>query len=82
MGEQENIIEQIWVNVSEGAEATGYSREYVTKLAMRMQALPENERKIRLRKRAYRYELWLPDLIAYTKNSGHGPKPKRKTQTP
>ena len=74
-------VEETWVNVAEGAEATGYSREYVTKLAMRMAAMPEDERQIKLKKRANRYELWLPDLMNYVDNIGHGPKPKRKIPT-
>src|SRR5262245_17189770 len=78
---EESTTKEIWVNAGEGAEATGYSREYVTKLAMRMAAMPEDERKIRLKKRANRYELWLPDLLNYVENIGHGPKAKRKPQT-
>ncbi len=81
MSDQANV-EEIWVNVAESAEATGYSREYVTKLAMHMAKFPEEERKIKLRKRANRYELWLPDLMNYVENVGHGPKAKRKPQTP
>jgi hypothetical protein len=69
---------QNWVNVAEGAEITGYNREYVSKLAMKLWKKPEAERQIRLRKRTNGFELWLPDLIAYTKDAGHGPQRKRK----
>jgi hypothetical protein len=77
----QTLIEEIWVNVAEAAEATGYSRDYMTKLAMRMAAMSDDERIVKLRKRSNRYEFWLPDLMDYAENIGHGPKPKRKSQT-
>jgi hypothetical protein len=68
---------EIWVNVREGAATTGYNRKYVSKLAMRMQEKPEDEREIKVRKRSFGYELWLPDLLAYQKKKSYGPLKKR-----
>jgi len=74
----EQVTEQIWVNVTEGSEFTGYNREYIMKLAMKLKRQPENERPIKLRKRSNGWELWLPDLIAWRERPGHGPQRKRK----
>lgn len=71
-------VKRMWVNVTEGAEITGYSRDHMIKLAMLMWKKPEKEREIRLNKRSSGYDIWLPDLVAYTINIGHGPKRKRK----
>lgn len=65
-----HLTEETWVNLTEGAHATGYSREYVFKLARRMWEQPEEERQIRVRKRSNGYEMWLPDLIAYAEKRG------------
>lgn len=65
--------QQIWVMTSEGAELTGYSREYLEQLARKNTRLPEDERSIKIRMRSNRYELWLPDLLHYIKNIGYGP---------
>lgn len=70
--------QDIWVNVTEGAAVTNYNRNYVVKLAKRMWDMPEDQRAIKIRKRSNGYELWLPDLIAYTQKIGHGPQRKRK----
>lgn len=63
-------IEETWVNVTEGAEITGYNRGYVVKLAKVIWDQPEAEREIRLRKRSNGYELWLPDLVRYAQKRG------------
>ncbi len=63
----------IWVITGEGAELTGYSREYLEKMANKNFRLPEDERQIKIRKRAGRYELWLPDLLRYIEEIGNGP---------
>ncbi len=71
-----NVIDpdqQIWVFTSEGAYLTKYSREYLEKLAYKNIRLPEDERLIKTRKRAGRYELWLPDLLRYKDEIGNGP---------
>ena len=66
--------QEIWVMTVEGAELTGYNREYLEKLATKNWRLPEDERIIKLRKRAGRfYELWLPDLLRYIEEIGNGP---------
>lgn len=75
--DDELVVEEIWVNVEEASQATGYSRQYITRLAMKMQKKSEEEREIQLKKRSNRYELWLPDLIAYKRKVGHGPQARR-----
>lgn len=65
--------QEIWVFTSEGTTLTGYSREYLEKLAYKNFRLPEDEQLIKIRKRAGRYELWLPDLLRYKDEIGNGP---------
>ncbi len=65
-----HLTEETWVNLTEGAHYTGYSREYVFKLARRMWEQPEGERQIRVRKRSNGYEMWLPDLMEYAGKRG------------
>ena len=69
---------EAWLVISEAAEFTGYHRNYLQKMALKMWLQPESERLIRLRKRSGRYELWLPDLLNYIEESGRGPQPSRK----
>ena len=69
--------QEIWVITPEGAELTGYSREYLEKLARKHLRLSEDERLIKIRKRANRYELWLPDLLHYLEEIGRGPQDKK-----
>ncbi len=79
--QKEPDVEPIWVMTREAAEITGYSYPYIQELVNKIRQLPENERPIRLRTRVSRFnELWLPDLIAYVENIGHGPhtKPRKK----
>lgn len=64
---------EIWVTVTEGAEITGYNRDYVKKLVVKVWKQPEEDRLIKLRRRSYGYEIWLPDLIEYSQNIGRGP---------
>ena len=68
---------ETWVNTTEGAEFTGYHRDYVQKLARDNWKLPDKERLIRVRKRSRGYDIWLPDLLTYIKEHGYGPYPKR-----
>ena len=65
--------QEIWVMTPEGAELTGYNRQYLEKLANKNSRLPEDERIIKIRKRGGRFELWLPDLLRYIKEIGYGP---------
>ena len=71
------LAEEIWVNTREGAEITGYNRQYVKLLAMKVWRQSEAERPIKIRKRSNGFELWLPDLIAYINSPGYGPQRKR-----
>jgi hypothetical protein len=73
------LVEEIWVNVTEGAEKTGYYRDHVQKLARDNWKLPEEERLIKIRKRTNGYDIWLPDLMNYVENHGLGPY-KRKEE--
>jgi hypothetical protein len=74
----ETETQEIWVNVTEAAEITGYFRDHLRKLATRIWKQPEDKREIRLRKRSSGYEIWLPDLLAYIEKPARGPQPKRK----
>lgn len=65
--------QEIWVMTAEGAELTGYNRQYVEKLAQKNWRMPEDERLIKTRLRSRRYELWLPDLLHYIDEIGYGP---------
>jgi len=65
--------QEIWVMMAEGAELTGYSSRYLGQLAKKNSLLPEDERDIKVRMRARRYELWLPDLLRYIEEIGYGP---------
>jgi len=69
--------QEIWVITPEGAELTGYSREYLEKLSRKQLRLSEDERLIKIRKRANRYELWLPDLLHYLEEIGRGPQDRK-----
>jgi hypothetical protein len=71
--EEVKLAEEIWVNVTEAAQITGYSRIHVLRLATQNWKLPEEARLIRLRKRSNGYDIWLPDLVSYIVNHGHGP---------
>jgi hypothetical protein len=68
--------EEIWVNVTEGTEITGYNRDHVLKLARDNWNMPEDQRLIRIRKRSHGYDIWLPDLMRYINRNGHGPYQK------
>ena len=70
--------QEIWVTTREGAELTGYSREYLEQLARKNWRLPEDERVIKVRSRSNRYELWLPDLLHYIEVIGYGPHQDKK----
>ena len=70
-------VADTWVTVSEAAEKTGYNRSHVQKLARDNWSLPEDERAIRVRKPAYGYLVWLPDLIHYIADLGRGPHLKK-----
>jgi hypothetical protein len=70
-------VEEIWVNVAEATELTGYSFDTIRMMVYRMSLKPEAEREMHLRKRANRWEMWLPDLISYLDKPGRGPRLKR-----
>ena len=73
--------EQIWVSTREGAEMTGYSQEYLERLANRNLRQPEAERVIQVRKREGRFQLWLPDIFKYIEEHGSGPLNKQTSDT-
>ena len=70
--------QETWVMTTEGAEVTGYNRQYLEQLARKYFQLPEDERPIKVRMRARRYELWLPDLLRYIEEIGNGPHQDKK----
>jgi len=76
-------VQEIWVNVTEAAQMTGYSRDRVQRLASNNWNLPEESREIQLRRHTNGYMIWLPSLIEYSKKptgtrGGRGPRTKRK----
>ena len=77
MAKQITPEQEIWVMTREGAELTGYSPEYMEQLARKNFKLSEDERLIKVRKRSgFFYELWLPDVLRYIDEIGHGPQQK------
>jgi hypothetical protein len=70
--------QEVWVTTREGAEATGYSSEYLEQVARKNFRLAEDEREIKIRKRSGRYELWLPDILRYINEIGYGPHQDKK----
>jgi hypothetical protein len=68
--------QEIWVDLYEAAEITGYSLEGVRRVAHRIGKLPEEDRPIKMRKRSSRWELWLPDLFVYMNQDNRGPHRK------
>jgi hypothetical protein len=73
-GHAKNPDEEIWVNTSEAAEATGYNLNYISQIGAKMWNTPEGEREIRVKRRAGRYEFWLPDLLLHKHKGGRGPR--------
>ena len=65
--------QEIWVMTTEGAELTGYNRAYLEQVARDNWKLAEDKRLIKVRMRARRYEIWLPDLLRYIDEIGYGP---------
>ncbi len=72
--------QETWVTVAEGAEIVGYHPDSLGHAVRRMRQLPEEERPIRLRKRSYGWEVWLPDLITYAAQPRNKPIRKRDTE--
>jgi hypothetical protein len=70
--------QEIWVMTTEGSKITGYNRQYLEQLARKNLSLPEDERLLKVRMRARRYELWLPDLLRYIEEIGNGPHQDKK----
>lgn len=68
--------QEIWVDIFEAAELTGYNYESMRSVVKRIAKQPEDGREIRMRKRTSRWELWLPDVYAYLDKPGRGPKHK------
>jgi hypothetical protein len=70
-------VDEIWVNLNEAAEISGYSYHSIRKLAWKLGQEPEEQREIKVRKRSNGWEMWLPDLIKYVQRSRTGPPIKR-----
>jgi hypothetical protein len=70
-------VEAIWVDLYEAAERTGYSIDGIRKVANRIGRLPEDQREIKMRKRTSRWEMWLPDLMAFVDQPNRGPHRKQ-----
>lgn len=75
----DSLAQETWVTVAEGAEIVGYDRTSLAKAISRIAEKPEVEREIRIRKRSYATEIWLPDLIAYSQKPRTKPLGKRKS---
>jgi hypothetical protein len=71
-------VDEIWVDLYEAAELTGYSIDGMRKVAQRISREPEDQREIKMRKRTSRWEMWLPDVFAYVERPSRGAHPKRK----
>jgi hypothetical protein len=72
-----------WVNVTQAAEITGYSRDRVQRIASNNWNLPEAEREITVKRYSNGYMIWLPSLQEYMTKplstpGGRGPRAKRK----
>jgi hypothetical protein len=72
--------EEIWVNVTEAAELTGYNPQTLRQLAGRLWHQPEATRPVKMRKRSSGYDMWLPDLAAYIEKTGRGPYLKNSSK--
>jgi hypothetical protein len=70
-------VEEIWVNLTEASEITGYNSGSLRKMALTMAQEPEETRAVRIRKRSNGWEMWLPDLMVYVKRARRGPPVKR-----
>ena len=70
--------QEIWVMTGEGSAITGYNALYLQKMARKNLKLPEDERLFKVRMRAKRYEIWLPDLLRYIEEVGNGPHQDKK----
>lgn len=77
----DSSVQETWVTVTEGAEIVGYHPVSLGNAVRRMRQLPEEERPIRLRKRSYGWEVWLPDLIVYAAKPRNKPIRKRTSET-
>jgi len=77
---EQKPTDEIWVNTTEAAAITGYSRQYLKHVANKSWKMPEAERPIKVLNRIGRYEIWLPDLVKYLSKPGRGPQSRRKSQ--
>jgi hypothetical protein len=74
------MTEEIWVDVTEAAEKTGYHRDYLLRLMGAQWKKPEGEREVQMRKLSAGYIIWFPTLVSYLKEHGYGPYGKRGRQ--
>jgi hypothetical protein len=74
---------EIWVNVTEAAEITGYNRQYIKKLISKLWLIEESQRGVRIKKRSSGFDIWLPDLLVYLAAQGRrGPYTKNDQTGP
>jgi hypothetical protein len=73
-------VDEIWVNLNEAAEFTGYHPASLRKLAWTIAQEPEDDRPVKVRKRSNGWEMWLPDLAVYVRRERRGPPIKSKSQ--
>jgi hypothetical protein len=59
------LAEEIWVSVAQATQITGYNLDHIRRLARESWRLPEDQRRIRVRKDDHAYAIWLPDLANY-----------------
>ena len=76
--EEVKVAEEIWVNLSEATEITGYNYNSLRKVIWQMAQEPEEQRSIKIKKRSNAWELWLPDLMNFMQEPRRGPQAKRK----
>jgi hypothetical protein len=71
------MSEEAWVTTTDAAEATGYYRDHIQKLARESLEKPENERVIKVRRLSNGiFLVYLPSLQEYIERYGKGPYKK------
>jgi hypothetical protein len=76
------MSEETWLTTAEAAEATGYFRDHLRKLAYANWKKPENERVIKVRRLSGGdYLIYLPSLQDYIEHHGKGPYKRGDTTT-
>jgi hypothetical protein len=63
----EMTAEEIWVTTIEAAQFLGYHTEHIRRIVNKITKLQEDSREVKVRRRSFGYEIWLPDLLDYLK---------------